>query len=90
MYKIEEALSIIGFILGSDYRHKVLAELKKGFKTPKLISKDTGIQINHVSNVLKELSDKGLISCKTPELRKGRIYQITNKGEDILSRINKI
>jgi len=85
-----ETLNLIGFILGSDYRQKVLFSLEKGIKTPKQISKETDIQINHVSNILKELSEKSLVECKTPALRKGRIYQITEKGKEILNKINKI
>lgn len=92
MCKMEtkETLNFIGFILSSEYRQKVLAELEKGIKMPKQIAKDAGIQINHVSNILKELSDKNLVSCKTPELRKGRLYQISEKGEEILKKIRKI
>jgi predicted transcriptional regulator len=83
-------LSVIGFILSSDYRQKILFELERGIKTPKQISKETGIQINHVSNVLRELSDKNLAECKTPELRKGRIYQITEKGISVIEKIKKL
>lgn len=86
----KEILNLVGFVLSSEYRQKVLAELEKGIRTPKQVSKDTNIQINHVSNILKELSDKNLVSCKTPELRKGRLYQITNKGIEVLNKIEKI
>lgn len=92
MCKMEakETLSIVGFILGSNYRYNILLELNKGIKTPKQISKETKIQINHVSNILKQLSEKGLVICKTPELRKGRLYQINESGKQIILKINKL
>ena len=86
----KEVLHLIGFILGSEYRYKILTGLEQGIRTPKQISKETDIQINHVSNILKELLDKTLVSCKTPDLRKGRLYQITDKGKQILDKIYKI
>ena len=76
--------------VGSDYRYEILLSLKEKIKTPKLISRDTNIQINHVSNILKELGEKGLIKCETPELRKGRIYKITDKGSEIVEKLKKI
>ncbi len=85
-----ETLNLIGFILGSDYRHKILAELDKGIKTPKQVSREANLQINHVSNILKELSDRGLVKCETPDLRKGRLYRITDKGKEILEKIKGI
>ncbi len=87
---MNETWNLVGFILGSEYRQKIIFGLEKSIKTPKQIAKETGIQINHVSNVLRELIDRELIVCKTPELRKGRLYQITEKGKEILNRINKI
>ena len=86
----KETLDIIGFILGSKYRNEILLKLGRGIRTPKQISKETAIQINHVSNILKELFDKGLVVCKTPDLRKGRLYQITEKGKEILGKISSI
>ena len=83
----KETLNLIGFILGSDYRQKILVELEKGIKTPKQISKETDIQINHVSNILKELSEKSLVKCETPDLRKGRLYKITGRGKEVLNKI---
>ena len=87
---IDNNLNIIGFVLSSSYRLKILFCLGEKIRIPKQISKETSIQINHVSNILKELLDKELVSCKTPELKKGRIYSITPKGKEILIKIKKI
>ncbi len=86
----KEVLEILGFIIGSEYRQKILFSLDSGMRTPKKISKETNIQINHVSNILKELTEKGLVKCQTPDLRKGRIYEITQKGKEFVLKISKI
>lgn len=86
----KEILNLIGFILGSEYRNKILLELERGIKTPKQISKETNLQINHVSNILSELLKKDLIRCETPSLRKGRLYKITDKGKQILNKIKSL
>jgi ArsR family transcriptional regulator, cadmium/lead-responsive transcriptional repressor len=86
----KEDYSLIGFILGSEYRGKILFDLDDKIKTPKILSKSTGIQINHVSNIIKDLSDKHLIECKNPEIRKGRLYGLTDKGKEILIKIKSL
>ncbi|MFX1297027.1 MAG: transcriptional regulator [Promethearchaeota archaeon] len=80
----------IGFIIASKYRIKILKVLINSEKTPKLISNETKISINHVSNVLKELLDKNIINILNPNMKKGRLYQISNKGKKIHSIITKI
>jgi len=86
----KEVLELLGFLLSSKYRQKIILSLELKIKTPKLISKETDIQINHVSNILKELSEKGLVECQTPNLRKGRIYEITQKGKDFVKKIKDL
>jgi predicted transcriptional regulator len=80
----------VGFILSSEYRKKILFALEDTVKTPKELSKLTNIQINHVSNILKELLDKSYTECKNPEARKGRLYTLTIKGKDLLKKIKKL
>jgi|TARA_Y100000310_G_C20145205_1_gene562120 predicted transcriptional regulator len=86
----KEILELLGFMLSSEYRQKVLFSLESGIKTPKKISIETNIQINHVSNVLRELSEKELVECQTPNLKKGRIYEITKKGKNFVLKIKNI
>lgn len=52
--------------------------------TPAEIAKETDIPLSHVSNVLAELSEKDLVICLTPELRKGRIFDLTKEGRNVL------
>ena len=77
----------LGIILRSTWRQKTLQALNKGIKTPKQLTKETGIKFSHISTVLKELKDLGLIKCLNPKLKTGRLYQITQKGKEILKEL---
>ena len=52
--------------------------------TPIEIAKETNIPLSHISNTLAELSEKKLLVCLTPELKKGRLYDLTNEGRNVL------
>ena len=42
---------------------------------------------NHISNTLKELKDHDLVECINPEVRKGRLYRLTDKREEIVKKL---
>lgn len=72
-----------GFVTASSYRKIILSKLKKSPKTPKNLSKETNLPISHISKTLKELKEKKIVECLSPSLRKGKIYALTNIGEEI-------
>ncbi len=76
-----------GFVVGSEYRKKVVGSMASGPKTPKQISAATGLRLNHVSSTLKELVNVRAVMCLTPDLRKGRLYQLTRLGQQILHKL---
>ena len=80
----------IGFVVASKYRRKVIGALQKGEKTPKAMSIETSIRLNHLSNVLRRLAEKGLVLCLTPRRKKGRIYTLTDEGKKIASIMERI
>ena len=55
---------------------------------PSQIAKDTGIVQNHISNTLRQLKEHDLVECINPEVRKGRLYRLTDKGEEVTKNIN--
>lgn len=57
--------------------------LKGDVKTPTLIAKDAGIRTNHVSKVLSELKAVGAAECINEDMKKGRLYRLTELGEEI-------
>lgn len=74
----------ISFVISSQYRVAVIERLMEGPATPSQISKDTGLAIAHVSRALQKLRERNLVELLVSEdRRKGRVYGITEKGEDI-------
>jgi DNA-binding MarR family transcriptional regulator len=81
---------LISFITSGSLRFKILAELLNKTYTPSQLSTKLKIPISHISSTLKELSEKSLIECLTPDRRRNKFFQITKKGEKLLDEINKI
>ncbi len=79
----DETLKLKGYIEASTYRTKVIKALNKAPQIPTKIAKDTGIRPNHISMTLNQLKNKQLIKCINEEARKGRIYKLTETGEEI-------
>jgi len=76
-----------GFIISSDYRKRVVKSLVEGPKTPKQLAIETNLYLSHVSKTLNELVSSGSVVCLTPELRRGRIYELTKDGKEIARHI---
>lgn len=54
---------------------------------PSQIAKNSGIRTNHISKVLSELKAHELVECINPEVRKGRLYRLTETGEDVVKNL---
>jgi len=81
----DDLLKLKGYVLTSAYREKVIEALNTNQYglIPKQIAKECNVRPNHISKTLSELVNVGLIRCINPEMRKGRIYQLTTKGEEL-------
>ena len=75
------------YINNSSYRVKVLKSIGEDVKMPKKIALDSGILQNHISNVLRELKEKDVVECINPEVRKGRLYRLSDEGLDALQQL---
>ena len=78
----------IEYIEKSQYRSKILKSLSNDAKMPSQISRDTGIIQNHISNTLRQLKEHDLVECINPEVRKGRLYRLTDNGEDVVKNLD--
>ena len=79
----------VSFILASKCREDVLKMLENP-KTPSGISKEIKINKTHISRALKELRDKKIIVCLTPNSNKGKLYIISGYGKKILKKIKEL
>lgn len=77
----------IKYVNRSKYRTRTLRAIGDGIKMPKEIARDSGILQNHISNVLRELKDKDLVECLNPDVRKGRLYRLSDDGLEMLDKI---
>ena len=77
----------VDYVKKSQYRSKILKSLEDDVKMPSQIAKDTGIVQNHISNSLRQLKEHELVECINPEVRKGRLYRLTENGEEIVDKI---
>jgi DNA-binding MarR family transcriptional regulator len=87
---MQAALTLVGKVLASPRRLRVLTTIHEGVVTPKMISTRLSMPTSHVSKVLRELERLGLVECKTPDLRKGRIFSITSSGSQIMQTVKTI
>jgi DNA-binding PadR family transcriptional regulator len=71
-------------------RRLCLDSLASGPKTPGSIAKMSKEHLPHVSRALRELSEKGLVECLTPNRPKNRIYKITDEGNEVLEELKKM
>ena len=86
----DELLSEISYVKISSYRERVMKSLENDVKMPSEIAKDSGIRQNHISNVLRQLKEHEMVECLNPEVKKGRLYRLTEKGVKIVENINSV
>ena len=77
----------VEYVKRSQYRSKILKSLSDDVKMPSQIAKDTGIVQNHISNSLRQLKEHELVECINPEVRKGRLYRLTDEGKNVVKEI---
>ena len=75
------------YVKRSQYRTKVIRSLDGDVKIPSKIAKESGIYPNHISAILQQLREHELVECINPEVRKGRLYRLTEKGEKVAEDI---
>lgn len=78
----------IGFVISSRYRVEVLRILAAGPSTPSGIADQSDLAISHISRALRRLRERSMVELLVSEdKKKGRIYGITEHGEDVWNKI---
>lgn len=85
----DEMLTEISYVQISSYRKKVMKSLDGEVLIPTQIAKNSEIRPNHISKVLAELKAHELVECINPEVRKGRLYRLTDKGDNVVKNIEE-
>jgi len=84
----DEMLKEISYVKISTYRTKVMKSLDDEVLIPTQIARNSDIRPNHISKVLAELKAHELVECINPEVRKGRLYRLTEHGEDVVKNLD--
>lgn len=71
------------FVRASKHRQRVLVALGEGFRRNIDISEESGLSRGSTSRALKQLEERGLVRCTTPGRKMDKIYELTEKGEQI-------
>lgn len=80
--------SDFSFVVSSSCREKVLTGLADKPRLPSQLAEASDVRLVHVSRALRELSDRGLTQCLTPEAKaRGRLYGLTDRGLALLGQI---
>jgi predicted transcriptional regulator len=83
----DEELDLYGYVSSSKRRISIIIALKNNPMTPKQVAESTDIRLNHVSNVLSELSEESLVKCINPDRKRGRVYKVTDVGSKVAGKI---
>jgi len=67
--------------------YHVLKAIETEPKTLSMISQKTGIRFEHVSKYIKELIELGHVINLTPNIKKGKIFGISEPGRNILYEV---
>ncbi len=81
---------IIGYVISSGYRKKTLLLLRKKPYTPREIANVLDIHMSHTSQILQQLTSKNLITCLNPNVAKGRLYGLTEIGNEIVNKLESL
>jgi len=78
----------IGSIIASEKRFKILIRLNEGPCTPTHLVRELNLRKSDVSTTLKELIKLKCVKNLTPKKHKGKIFEITPEGKQILKQIH--
>lgn len=86
----KEKWEIVGYVKVSDVRYQTLKTIDKEYLMPKEIAEITGYSSGQISKCLSSLKEKDLVCCVNERLRKGRLYQTTELGSEVLNLIDEM
>lgn len=80
----------VGFIKASKIRCNIVFLILNRAMTPKEIQKELNLHFPQVSLALKELQDRELIECINEGLKKGRLYILSTRGQELIPTLKNL
>lgn len=81
-------INCLAVVKSSTYRISVINAIGNNIIIPSEISKKTNLRLNHVSTVLTKLKKNNIVECLNEDAKKGRLYRLTDLGNQIYEFIN--
>ena len=78
----KEEIKLISWIVRGSQRTKILKAIN-GMMTPTQIKEITHFGLNNVSDILRLFVEKGIVKCLNEEEKLGRLYLLTEKGNQL-------
>lgn len=77
----------VSYLKSSKYRTNIVILLHDSIMTPAEIQQKLEIRLNHVSLHLRELKEKDIVVCLNEDAKKGRLYQLSELGNELYQHI---
>lgn len=85
--KQNEIYELIGYVKVSNARFQTMQTLGNELKIPSEIAKETNMRTTQISNALADLKKQKLVKCLNESAKKGRLYQNTELGLNVLKHL---
>ena len=83
----KKTIDLLSYVKSSKYRSETLLYIDEKTKIPSEIANHLNLSYTHTSKYLNSLKEKKLIVCLNEESKRGRLYQLTKDGREILKYI---
>lgn len=84
----EKQVSLLSWVKRGKQRREIIVHLA-GEQTPSEVARVSGYSLNHVSRVLCDFADHGLVKLLNPSAKTGRLYTLTKRGKVVSSKISQ-
>jgi len=78
---------VFAWIKRSRQRQRVIRLLRDP-KTPTDVAQSLDIHIAQASRSMRQMEEKGVVQVLNPEDKLGRLYVVTDEGEEILEKLD--
>ncbi|MDR0912912.1 MAG: winged helix-turn-helix domain-containing protein [Methanobrevibacter sp.] len=85
----KKIVELLSFIKSSKYREKIIVFIADETKIPSEIAKGIRLSYTHTSKHLNALKKKKIVTCLNENAKRGRLYQLTKLGKEILAILKK-
>lgn len=79
----------VSYVIASKTRKAIVSRLDTP-RTPTFLAKDLDLNLANISRAITELEGKDIVVCLTPKQKVGKIYSLTKKGKDIVTKVKKM